>query len=121
VVTKKFKSFRFDPELYARFKRLAQGSGLKVTEAVEKFMAASVANGAIVFPEPAAAAEAVEREARVMLAWMEQGRCWYHVGSEENEVSIPGRLLELLPLVKSAQLKREIEQVLKKKDRSRLL
>ena len=45
-----------------------------VTEALEKFMAVSVANGAIVFAEPAAATEVVEREVRVLLTWLRKGR-----------------------------------------------
>lgn len=51
-VTKKFKAFRFDPELYEKFKEVTQNSNLMVTEAFEKFMRACVEIGAVKFPDP---------------------------------------------------------------------
>jgi len=51
VVGKVFKGFRFDPELYSSFRRLASSGGCTATGAFERFMRVSVERGALVFPE----------------------------------------------------------------------
>jgi len=66
-LAKAFRAFRFDPELYARFKELVAGSGLTVTEAFERFMEACVSARAVTFPT--GSRQGVEAEARVLLAW----------------------------------------------------
>jgi hypothetical protein len=114
-VTKTFKAFRFDPDLYAKFKEIAHSSNLMVTEAFEKFMRACVGIGAVRFPEPAAPKREAETEARVLLAWLRQGEFWYHLGNEDDEYSVPGRLLQLLPRIEDDSLRNEIENELKKK------
>ena len=58
--------------------------------------------------------EDVEAEARVMLAWLKEGRYWVNLGGGE-EVSTRGRLLLLLPNVENADLRVDIEETLKKK------
>lgn len=50
-MTKQLKAFRFDPDLYEKFKAAAESSNLLVTEAFEKFMQACVEFGAVKFPE----------------------------------------------------------------------
>ena len=112
-MTKKLKTFRFDPSLYGEFKNLAKTSGLMVAEALEKFMAACIETGAIMFPESSATFEA---EARVFLTWLRKGTYWYSKGNEdEGEYSITGRLLQLLPHVKDSSLRKAIEEELKKR------
>ena len=108
---KAFKSFRFNPQVYASFKELSAKNGYTVTAALEKFMANAVEYG-LVFP--AAKTEGVEAEARIMLAWLKEGKYWVNLGSGE-ETSTRGRLLQLLPKVESAELRAEIEATLKKK------
>jgi hypothetical protein len=56
----------------------------------------------------------VEAEARVMLAWLKEGKYWVNLGGGE-ETSTRGRLLQLLPKVEDAELRKEIEETLKKK------
>jgi hypothetical protein len=81
-----------------------------MTSALEKFMADSVKFG-LVFPS--AKEEAAEAEARVMLSWLKEGKYWVNLGGKE-ETSTRGRLLQLLPKVEDAELRREIEETLKK-------
>jgi len=104
------KGFRFDPQLYMRFKELAGKNGYTVTATLEKFMANAVEFG-LVFPS--GKNEAAEAEARVMLAWLKEGKYWVNLGGKE-ETSTRGRLLQLLPKVEDAELRSAIEETLKK-------
>jgi hypothetical protein len=106
------KTFRFDLELYGRFKDLASKSPYTVTGAFEKFMSSCVETGVLSFPRSAAAGD-VEAEARVMLAWLKKDRHWYSPQSGEEEFSVEGRLLHLLPRVRDQALKGTIEESLK--------
>ena len=45
---------------------------------------------------PSAKDEAAEAEARVMPAWLKEGKCWVNLGDKE-ETSTRGRLIQLLP------------------------
>jgi hypothetical protein len=108
---KVFKGFRFNSQLYLSFKELTLKNGYTVTGAFEKFMASAVEYG-LVFPS--AKTENMEAEARVMLAWLKKDKYWVNLGSGE-ETSTRGRLLELLPKVEDAELRKEIEETLKKK------
>ncbi|MGD0994837.1 MAG: hypothetical protein ABR909_04845 [Candidatus Bathyarchaeia archaeon] len=45
---------------------------------------------------PSAKNEAAQAEARVMLAWLKEGKYWVNLG-EKAETSTKGRLLQLLP------------------------
>jgi len=109
---KVFKGFRFNSQLYLSFKELTLKNGYTVTGAFEKFMASAVEYG-LVFPS-AAKTENMEAESRVMLAWLKEGKYWVNLGGGE-ETSTRGRLLELLPKVEDAELRKEIEETLKKK------
>jgi hypothetical protein len=51
----------------------------------------------------------------VLVAWLRQGEFWYHLGNEDDEYSVPGRLLQLLPRIEDDSLRNEIENELKKK------
>ncbi len=62
---------------------------------------------------PSAKSEAWEVEARVMLAWLQEGKYWVNLGGKA-ETSTRGRLLELLPRVDDIGLRKEIEETLKK-------
>jgi len=75
-------------------------------------MSCCVENGVLAFPG-APKTEDSEVEARIMLDWLKKGRLWYVKDSEE-ELSISGRLLTLLPQLHDANLKKEIEEELKK-------
>jgi len=109
---KVFKGFRFNSNLYLSFKELATKKGYTVTETFEKFMTRSLEYG-IAFPS-ADKTENVEAEARIMLAWVKEGQ--YRVSLEgEEDTSTRGRLLTLLPNVKDAALRLDIEENLKKK------
>jgi hypothetical protein len=114
-MTKTLKAFRFDPELYAKFKEIARASSMMVTEAFEKFMRACVVMGAVKFPEPAASKRDVETEARVLLTWLRKRQFEYHLNNEEDPYSVPGRLLQLLPRIEDETLRKEVEDELKKK------
>ena len=105
------KGIRFSPQVYEDFKGLASKNGYTVTSALEKFMADAVKFG-LVFPSAKNAA--AEAEARVMLAWLKEGKYWVSLGAKE-ETSTRGRLLLLLPKVENAELRVEIEESLKKK------
>jgi len=109
---KTLKTFRLDLELYGRFKDLASKSGCTVTGAFEKFMGSCVENGVLSFPRSVSAKD-VEAEARVMLAWLKKGQHWYNPESGEEEFSVEGRLLHLLPKVRDQALKEKIEESLK--------
>jgi len=106
-----FKAFRFDPQVYADFKELTRKSGYTMTSALEKFMADALKFG-LVFPS--AKEEAVEAEARVMLSWLKEGKYWVNLGGKE-ETSMRGRLLQLLPKIGDAELRKDIEETLKSK------
>ena len=107
---KDFKAFRFVPQLYADFKELASKSGYTVTGALEKFMADSIKYG---LSFPSAKSEAAEAEARIMLTWLKEGKYWVNIGGKE-ETSTRGRLLELLPKVEDTELRRDVEETLKR-------
>jgi len=106
------KLFKFNSELYKRFKDLVSRSPYTVTGAFEKFMSSCVEDGVLSFPSSAAAGD-VEAEARVMLAWLKKGRHWYSPESGEGEFSVEGRLLQLLPRMRDQALKVTVEESLK--------
>jgi len=112
-VTKGFKGFRFNRELYAKFKEVAERSNLMVTEAFERFMTACVAAGEVRFPEPSTPAiikDEVETEARVLMAWLQNGQYWYKLNGKN--VDVQGRLLQLLPKIQDTVLKSAVAKAL---------
>jgi hypothetical protein len=111
-LSKTLRTFRLDLELYNRFKELASKSGYTVTRAFEKFMSSCVEEGVLSFPRSVAAGD-VEAEARVMLVWLKKDQHWYSPESGEEEFSVEGRLLQLLPRVRDQALKEKIEESLK--------
>jgi hypothetical protein len=111
---KMLKAFRFDPELYAEFKSVAEQSGLMVTEAFEKFMHACIEAGAVKMPEAKRDRSGIEAEARVLLAWLRKGQTSYWGNSGDEEISIHTKLLQMLSQVEDEALRREIEEELKK-------
>lgn len=111
---KVFKGFRFDPELYERFKAVAERSGLMITEAFEKFMHVCVEAGAVRFPDAGRKRSGVEAEARVLLTWLKKGQTSYSATDEGEEISIHARLLQVLSQVEDEALQKEIEEELKK-------
>ena len=106
-----FRSFRFNPQVYADFKELTSKNGYTVTGALEKFMSTSVEFG---LEFPSAKTEDAEREARIMLTWLKQKQYWYRI-NEKEQGTTTGRLLQLLPKIANADLRVEIEETLKKK------
>jgi hypothetical protein len=110
---KVFKAFRFNPELYERFKVLASENGYTVTGTFEKFMSSAVECG-LNFPSASKTSEDAETEARVILALLKKNKYWIRI-DDKKEVSIPGRLLQLLPNVKEPSLRQNIEETLKEK------
>jgi hypothetical protein len=110
---KVFKGFRFDPELYEKFKDLVDRNGLMITEAFERFMKASVEAETVRLPEvKSSGRDGVEAEARVLLAWLRKGQTSYWVTGDE--ISVQGRLLQMLSQIEDKALQKEIEQELKK-------
>ncbi len=107
---KMFKGFRFEPTLYESFKKMAPASGLTVTGAFERFMTLCVESGMLVFPERGV--EGIESEARVLADWLAKGKRFYY-GERNEELSVDGRLLWLLPKVRDAALRDTVESVLK--------
>jgi hypothetical protein len=110
---KVFKAFRFNPELYESFKALASKNGYTVTGAFEKFMSSAVEFG-LAFPSASKNNEDAETEARVLLALLKKDKYWVRM-NEKEEVSITGRLLQLLPNINETNLRQDIEQTLKEK------
>jgi hypothetical protein len=49
-----------------------------------------------------------------MLSWLKEGKYWVNLGDKE-ETSTRGRLLQLLPKVEDADLRKDIEENLKQK------
>ncbi len=109
-VVKVFRGFRFDVELYAGFKRVACAGGCTVTGAFERFMSCCVEGGGLVFPEGGTVG--FEAEARVLVDWLGKGKRFYR-GEGGVEVNVAGRLVWLLPKVRDAALRGEIEAQLK--------
>ena len=103
------KSFRFNPQVYAAFKELASKNGYTATGALEKFMADAVKYG---LPFPSSKNDADEIEARVMLAWLKEGKYWVNLGGKA-ETSTRGRLPELLSKVEDVELRLDIAETLK--------
>jgi hypothetical protein len=111
-LAKPHKSFRFDPQVFDNFRKLALKNGYTATAALEKFMNLAIDHG-LVFPA-AVKTENVEAEARIMLAWLKEGRYWVTLSGRE-ETSTRGRLLLLLLNVEDVNLRVDIEETLKKK------
>lgn len=110
---KSFRAFRFNPTLYEQFKELTSKGGYTVTGAFEKLMTICVEREALVFPG-VGKVEDVEAEARILLSWLERKKYWLH-GSNGKEISVMGRLLQLLSKVRDSSLKKQIEELLKKR------
>lgn len=110
---KKLKGFRFNPEVYKGFKECASMSGYTVTAALERFMTICLECGNVAFPE-STRIEDLEAETRIMLTWLKKKQYWYCLGSSEREISVKGRLLQLLYKIHDSDLKKEIEEELKK-------
>jgi hypothetical protein len=110
---KVFKAFRFNPELYESFKTLASENGYTVTGAFEKFMTSAIENG-LAFPSASKSNDDAETEARVLLTLLKRNKYWVRM-NEKKEVSVTGRLLQLLPNIKETNLRQDIEQTLKEK------
>ena len=108
---KPFKGFRFQPQLYAEFIKVARSGGYTVTGAFEKFMSGCVEVNALVFPDRKNLD--FESEARVLADWLDKGKYFYRTDNGE-EVNVQGRLLWLLPKVHDRALQKNIEDVLKK-------
>ena len=68
--------------------------------------------GAITFPT--ANRRGVEAEARVLLAWLRRGKWFYYSPAGDEDQSVESRLLVLLNQVEDDELRREIEEDLKK-------
>jgi len=108
---KKIKMFRFPPELYARFKEVARDSGYTVTNALEFFMDACCKQDRVVFPEPVEKPD-VDHEARVLLGYLNQKEYWYRACGGGEELSVRGRLFQLLPQIKDKKLAIGVEEAL---------
>jgi hypothetical protein len=108
---KAFKGFRFQPQLYADFMKVARLGGYTVTGAFEKFMGGCVEVDALVFPDRRILD--FEAESRVLADWLGKGKHFYRTETGE-EVNIQGRLLWLLPKINDCALKKDVEEVLKK-------
>jgi hypothetical protein len=110
-VVKVFRGFRFGSGLYGGFKRLTCAGGFTVTGAFERFMELCVEGGVLVFPERGVGD--FEAEARVLVDWLRKGRRFYR-GEGGEEVNISGRLVWLLLRVRDVELRREMEEELKR-------
>jgi len=95
---KMLKAFRFKPELYESFKALASENGSTATGAFKKFMSSAL-EYRLAFPSASKSNEDAETEPRVLLTLLKRNKCWVHK-DEKKEVSVTGRLLQLLPNIK---------------------
>jgi hypothetical protein len=108
---KTFKGFRFEPQLYADFTKVAHKGGLTVTGALERFMSGCVEVDALIFPDRKILD--FEAEAQVLTDWLGKGKHFYRTDQGE-EVNIQGRLLWLMPKIHDGKLKKDIAEALKK-------
>jgi hypothetical protein len=107
---KVFRGFRFDPEIYEGFGRLADAAGVTLTGALERFMRVCVEADALVFPDVGVAG--FEAEARVLVDWLGKGKRFYRAAGGE-EVNVAGRLVWLLSRVRDPELIALVERRLK--------
>ena len=109
-MTKVFKAFRFNDQLYNDFKKVASAEGYTATNAIEHFMSVCVEDGHLLFPE--VSIEGFEDEAQILVDWLSKGRRFYRIKSG-LEVNISGRLVELLPKVSDPELRSKMKETLK--------
>jgi hypothetical protein len=107
-LAKAFRSYRFNPQLYAAFKIVTKNSGYSITDALEKFMQTCIEANKLVYAEK----PTFEAEASVLSDWLAKGKHFYR---DENgtELNVQGRLINLLPSVTDPVLKNQIKFTLK--------
>jgi hypothetical protein len=111
LTAKIFHGVRFHQSLYEGFRRVCNADGYTVNGAFEQFMQSCIEADALVFAESGTAG--FETEARVLADWLSKGKFFYRAFSGE-ELTVAGRLLELLPKIHDAALRGQIEDELKK-------
>ncbi len=109
---KQLKAFRFPPDVYKSFKKVAGEGGYTATAAFTRFMMLCVGWDELVFPEKPCV-ECLEARARVLLDWYKKGKFWYTFETGKN-LAVESRLLELLSKVEDKILRDKIEKILKK-------
>lgn len=103
------------------FRDICAEGGLRLSQAVERFMELAVAKGLVKELLDAAergwAGQAARNEAkaRVLLAWLEKEKYWYS-GESNEELSVEEQLYEMLGRIRDKELLEEIEAALKKAD-----
>jgi len=109
---KQLKAFRFPPDVYKSFKKVAGEGGYTATAAFTRFMMLCVGWDELVFPS-APSAEGFETKARVLLDWYKKGSFWIAFETGKN-LSVQNQLLEILLKVEDKSLRDEIEAELKR-------
>jgi len=105
-----FKGFRVDSDLFEGFSQLAGANKLSVGQALERFMLCCVDCGVLVFPDKGV--EGFEAEARVLVDWLDKGKRLYRDASGK-EINISGRLVWLLGKVSDGSLRLGMEEALR--------
>jgi hypothetical protein len=107
-LVKVYRSYRFDPQLYAAFKKITQANNSTITDAFQTFMRSCVEANKLAYAEK----PQFEIEASVLSDWLTKGKRFYR-DETGNEINVQGRLFSLLPKIHDNVFKKEIESCLK--------
>lgn len=110
---KPLRSFRFPSDVYSSFKKIVSKNGYTMTGAFTRFMMLCNDLDMLVFPEKPEG-ESLKTEVNILLNWIENKRFWYN-STSGKELSVEGRLLQLLSKVEDKSLLIKIEKALKKR------
>ena len=118
VTMKKQIGIWIDSAVWQAYREVCSREKLRPAEPIEKFLRFVLRGGSVVsvlnWLEKAGRIEGLEAYARVLLEWYRRGKFWMYV-TDEDEAPVEPMLLEALKQVEDPELRREIEEALKKK------
>jgi len=118
VTMKKQTGIWIDSAVWQAYREGCSREKLRPAEPIEKFLRFVLRGGSVVsvlnWLEKAGRIEGLEAYARVLLGWYRKGKLWMYV-TDEDEAPVEPMLLEALKQVEDPELRREIEEALKKK------
>lgn len=115
---KKQTGIWIDSAVWQAYREMCSREKLRPAEPIEKFLRFILRGGSVMsvlnWLEKAGRIEGLEAYARVLLEWYRKGKFWMYV-TDEDEAPVEPMLLEALKQVEDPELRREIEEALKKK------
>lgn len=118
VIMKKQTGIWIDAVVWQAYRGLCSREKLRPAEPIERFLRFILRAGSVMsvlnWLEKAGRVEGLEAYARVLLEWYRKGKLWMYV-TDEDEAPVEPMLLEALKQVEDPELRREIEEALKKK------